>query len=136
MNSVNISGRLVYAPEAKKTQSGNTFLSSRIAVSRNDKEKNTDFFSIKAWGTTADFIGKYFHKGDPIEITGKLRTDEREKDGAKIYETYVLVSEVNFVMSRKTEAERAPTAPANPMKDIPVPKKEEKIDPSTLPFEV
>ena len=45
MNSINISGRLVYEPEVKTTQSGVTYLSTRIAVNRNDKNKTTDFFS-------------------------------------------------------------------------------------------
>lgn len=112
MNNVSISGRLVYEPEIKELQSGKKKLPMRIAVGRNDKNKTTDFFSVHAWDSTAEFIVKYFHKGDPIEVTGKLRTDAFEKqDGTKVQETYVLVTEVNFVLAKKTEAERAPTAP-------------------------
>ena len=70
MNSVNVTGRLVYDPELKTTQSGTNFVSTRIAVSRNDKDKTTDFINIKAWKGTAEFITKYFRKGDPIEVSG------------------------------------------------------------------
>lgn len=143
MNQVNVTGRLVYEPELKTTQSGTSVLSTRIAVSRNDKDKTTDFFNIKAWKGTAEFISKYFHKGDPVEITGKLQTESYEKqDGTKVSDVYILVGEVGFVLPRKTEAEKAPTAPS---KEIPAPKREipenfvkkdEPIDPSTLPFEV
>lgn len=134
MNQVNITGRLVYEPELKTTQSGNSFVSTRIAVQRNDKERTTDFFALKAWRSSAEFMAKYFHKGDPIEVTGRLQTDSYTKaDGTKSSEVFILVNEVGFVLSRKTEAEKAPTAPS---REIPIPKKEEPIDPKSLPFEV
>ena len=89
MNSVNLVGRMVYEPELKTTQSGTNYLPLRLAVSRNDKDKTTDFFSAKAWGKTAEFISKYFHKGDPIAVTGKLQVDSYEKqDGTKVSEVY------------------------------------------------
>ena len=141
MNQVNVTGRLVYEPELKTTQSGTSVLSTRIAVQRNDKERTTDFFALKAWKSSAEFIAKYFHKGDPIEVSGKLQTDSYTKaDGTKSSEVFILVNEVGFVQSRKTEAEKAPTAPSKeipaPKREIPIPKKEEPIDPSKLPFEV
>lgn len=134
MNQVLLTGRLVYEPEVKETNTGKKYISTRIAVGRNDKNKTTDFFNIKAWDNTSEFIGKYFHKGDPIEIVGRLRTDTREKDdGTKVFETYVSVTEVGFVLSRKTDAERAPTAPP---REIPMPRKEEPLPEGKLPFEV
>ena len=108
MNSINISGRLVYGPELKKTSNDKIYLPMRIAVSRNDANKTSDFFSCKAWNKTAEFIGKYFHKGDGIEITGELRTDSYEKqDGTKVTETYIFIEKVNFPLSKKAEAPRA-----------------------------
>lgn len=143
MNQVNITGRLVYDPQLKQTSTGVNKLSTRIAVSRNDKNKTTDFLNIQAWKTTAEFICKYFRKGDPIEVTGKLQTDNYEKqDGTKVSDVYILVNEVGFVLSRKSEAEKAPTAPSKeilaPERKIPenFAKKDEPIDPSQLPFEV
>ena len=112
MNTVSISGRLVYEPEIRVLSNGKKKLPIRLAVSRNDKNKTTDFFSLQAWDNTAEFIAKYFHKGDPIEVMGRLRTDSFEKqDGTKVTETYVQIQEVNFVLSKRTDAERAPTAP-------------------------
>lgn len=136
MNQVNVTGRLVYEPELKTTQSGTSVLSTRIAVSRNDKDKTTDFFNIKAWKGTAEFISKYFHKGDPIEVSGRLQTESYEKqDGTKVNEVVIVAYDVGFVLLRKSEAEKAPTAPS---KEIPenFVKKDEPIDPSSLPFEV
>lgn len=102
MNTVTISGRLVYEPEAKKSPNDVIYLPLRIAVDRNDKNKTTDFFSCKAWNKTAEFIGKYFHKGDGIEILGKLHVDSYEKaDGTKVSEVYINISEVGFPVSTK-----------------------------------
>ena len=101
MNNVTLSGRLVYEPEPKKTESGMTVLSFRIAVQRNDKARTTDFFNCQAWNKTAEFISQYFHKGEPIELTGRLQNHNYEKsDGTKISETIINVNEVSFVLSK------------------------------------
>ncbi len=122
MNVIAISGRLVYEPEVKKTANEVVYLPLRIAVDRHDKNKTTDFFSCKAWNKTADFIGKYFHKGDAIEIMGKLQTDSYEKsDGTKVTEVYINVSEVSFPLS-STKKEPAEA--------------KEEIKADNLPFEI
>lgn len=98
MNNVSLVGRLVYEPEIKTTDSGTALLPLRVAVNRGDKDKTVDFISCQAWQTTAEFIAKYFHKGDPIAVCGKLQTRSYEKsDGTKVNETYVNIREVAFV---------------------------------------
>lgn len=120
MNTVVISGRLVYEPEIRPTTSGASFMSTRIAVNRNDKNRTTDFFNLKAWNSTAKFIKEYFHKGDPIEIRGRLETSSYEKnDGTKTTETYILAEEVSFCLKpqeRPTEPTKKETfeAPVTP----------------------
>lgn len=123
MNNVSLVGRMVYEPELKQTSSGINYLPIRLAVGRNDKDKTTDFFSAKAWGKTAEFISKYFHKGDPIAVTGKLQVDSYEKqDGTKVQEVYVYITEVCFVEQKTNKTEQTPkaepkTEPVN--KDLP-----------------
>ena len=105
MNNVSISGRLVYEPEIKYTANGTAYLSSRIAVDRHDKDKNTDFFTIRAWGKTAEFVTKYFHKGSPVEIIGKLQTNSYEnQEGKKVTDTFILAIEVVFVLKSESQA--------------------------------
>lgn len=119
MNLVSLVGRLVYEPETKQTSNGKTYLPMRIAVSRNDKDKTFDFLNCRAWNQTAEFISKYFHKGDPIEVSGKLRCESYEKqDGTKVTETYVLVSEVSFVPAKPKTEQNAQTEPP---KDVGLP---------------
>ena len=145
MNTVSVSGRFVYEPEIRLTTNGVSFISTRIAVNRNDKNRTTDFFNIKAWNSTAKFIVQYFHKGDPIEIRGRLETSARETtDGVKSTETYILVEEVAFCLkpaerTEPTAAEQAPTKPSNDMtQNILDSGIAELIDdtPGELPFEL
>ena len=102
MNTVNLTGRFVRDPETRQTQSGVRVTTFTLAVNRpyqKDKQE-ADFISCTAWRTTAEFIGKYFAKGDPIELTGSLRTRTYEKDGTKHYITEVLVENVSFTLSK------------------------------------
>lgn len=128
MNNLSISGRLVYEPEAKNLSTGSTVLKSRIAVTRNDKNKTTDFFNVQAWNKTAEFIVKYFKKGDPIEIVGRLQTDSYEKqDGTKVSEVYINITEVSFPLSKKTETAAEPRqAQSGPV----------EVPDSDLPFQI
>lgn len=103
-------GRMVFDPEMKQTNNGTSYVPVRIAIDRRDKEKNTDFISCRAWGKTAEFISKYFHKGDPIEIIGRLQSESYEKqDGTKVNGMIVIIDNVNFVPkpSQKADSKKA-----------------------------
>lgn len=106
MNTVLLIGRLTFEPEIKTTDSGTALLPLRLAVNRGDKDKTTDFINCQAWGATAEFIAKYFHKGDPIDVCGKLQTRSYEKsDGTKVNETYVNIREVAFVPGKANNSD-------------------------------
>lgn len=106
MNTVILTGRLTKEPEVKTLQTGSTVLSFTLAVDRHDKDKNTDFIFCKAWGTKADFIAKYFSKGDPLSLEGSIRSGSYVKDGKKVSTYEVLVNSVEFVpKSRDSQKE-------------------------------
>lgn len=112
MNKTLLTGRLTGDPDLRQTQSGVSVVRFTIAVDRpyqKDKEKEADFISCVAWRNTAEFITKYFKKGDPIEIEGALRsstyTDKKHED-VKHYETSVLVDKANFTLSSKSSGNR------------------------------
>ena len=110
MNQVLLVGRMVFDPEMKQTNNGTSYVPVRVAIDRRDKEKNTDFISCRAWGKTAEFITKYFHKGDPIEIIGRLQSESYEKqDGTKVSGMIVIIDNVNFVPkpSQKADSKKA-----------------------------
>ena len=76
INKVLIQGRLTKEPELKQTQSGVPVLLFTVAWSEKYKETETKCFLLcKAWRTTAEFINKYFHKGQEIGIDGRMVTE-------------------------------------------------------------
>jgi single-strand DNA-binding protein len=119
MNKAILSGRICSDIVTRTTEGGTSVCSFRLAVQRKFKNAegtyDADFISIVAWRSNADFIRKYFAKGDPIEIGGSIQTRSYEKDnGDKVYITEVVIDEVGFVVSKKdsTQTEKASPLPS------------------------
>lgn len=116
LNQIVLQGRLVREVELKKTNSGLAVTEFSIACDRDyrkDEEKQCDFINCVAWRSTAEFISKYFHKGDMMLITGSLRMRKyTTKDGQNrtVYE--VLVDNVNFCGSKRSSGSNVDTANA------------------------
>ena len=111
-NKVILMGRLTAAPELKQTQNGLSVTSFTIAVDRKGKDAPCDFFTIVAWRQTAEFICKYFGKGQAIHICGELQTRSwTDNNGNKRTATEVLASEVDFCEAKKdSESNNTPSA--------------------------
>lgn len=101
LNKVVLCGRLTATPELKQTTSGVSTTNFTLAVNRKyskEKEQQADFISIVAWRQTAEFITKYFDKGNAICITGSIQTRSWETSkGEKRYATDVVADEAYFV---------------------------------------
>ena len=80
MNSVSITGRITKDPELRVTPSGTSVCAFSVAVDRPNVKDKVDFLDCVAWRASAEFVSKYFHKGDGIEITGCItsRTSENQ----------------------------------------------------------
>ena len=96
-------GRLTADPELRQTQSGVSSCNITVAVQRDftdgSGERQSDFISIVAWRQTAEFICKYFGKGNMIAIEGQLRTrtyDDKRYPDVKHYVTEVYADKVSF----------------------------------------
>ena len=86
INTVVLMGRLTADSELKTTPSGISVTSFRIAVDRSYSprdggERQTDFIDIVAWRGTAEFVCKYFGKGQMIAVTGRIQTRNYEDKG-------------------------------------------------------
>ena len=107
MNKIIISGRLTRDPEIKFTQTNNKKIASiSVAVRRNFKNSegnyDSDFFNCSAFGTQAEFLEKYFKKGQEILLSGRLQNRSWETEsGEKRYATDIIIEEVNFVGSKQ-----------------------------------
>ena len=74
MNKVIIVGRLTRDPDIRYT-TNSAMASFSVAVDRRFKQEgqpDADFPRVIAWGKTAEFIEKYFHKGMKIAIEGRI----------------------------------------------------------------
>lgn len=101
MNSVVLIGRLTRDPELRYTTSQMAVATFTLAIDRPtkaDKEKETDFPRIKAFGKTAENCEKYLVKGRMCAVQGSLQTGSYEdKDGKRVYTTDVLANRVEFL---------------------------------------
>ena len=100
-NHVILTGRLTADPELRQTTSGAFVCRFSLAVQRkynkNSKERETDFIDVEAWKGNAEFISKYFRKGELMDISGRLKTSRWKDDkGDTHYQTSVLVENVEF----------------------------------------
>ena len=104
MNQVSIIGRLTANPELRHTQSGSACTRFNVAVDRRVKqgeEKQTDFITVVAWQQRAEFICKYFSKGQKIALTGSIRTGNyTDSNGNKRNTFEVWADKVEFCESK------------------------------------
>ena len=117
MNSVQLIGRLTRDPEIRYTDGGASIARFGIAVDRRFKQENgadADFINIVAFGKTAEFIEKYFHKGMKIALNGRIQTGSyTDKDGKKVYTTDIVAENVEFCESKGTSSNNDAPAPAS-----------------------
>lgn len=109
LNNVTLMGRLTADPELKQTTSGTAVTSFTLAVDRNyskDKEKTTDFINCVAWRNTAEFICRYFKKGQLMALVGSIQVRKYEdRDGNKRNAVEVLTDHVFFCGSKENSAD-------------------------------
>ena len=102
LNSVVIIGRLVADPEHRETNTGKGVANMRIAVDRKGREKETDFFSVTAWGQTADFVCTYLQKGRLVAVQGRLQVRSyKDKDDVQRQSYEIVADSVQPLDSRK-----------------------------------
>lgn len=108
MNKVILIGNITRNLGLRYTNSNKAVLETNLAVQKQrtnqNGERETDFINIQVWGKQAENLSKYCGKGSKIAVEGELRVDTFEKnDGSKGYKTYVLVSNVEFLDTKKKE---------------------------------
>lgn len=120
-NRVILMGNMVENPELKYTGTNIPVTSFRLAVARRFKSEDadTDFFSIVAWRSTAEFICKHFSKGKPILVSGSLQTRSwTDNEGNKRSVVEVVADEVSFCGS-KTEGATSAASVVNDAPEVP-----------------
>lgn len=134
LNNVVIMGRICNDLELRKTSSDVSKCRFTVAVDRRytkpGEEKQTDFIDVLAWRNTAEFVSKYFRKGEMIAIQGAIQTGSYEKDGIKRKTFEIVADNVSFCGSKNdNNTTTAPTFATPTPADFSV-----VVDDGDLPF--
>lgn len=117
LNKTIFMGRLTRDPELRYTGNGTAVASFTLAVDRDFVDKQTgereaDFIDFVAWRNMAEFVVKYFRKGQMAVASGRLQIRPWEaKDGSKRRSAEILVEDIYFAGARK-KTQDAAQAPA------------------------
>lgn len=127
LNNCTFLGRLTKDPDVGKTQSDVSYCRFCVAVdrafAREGEERKADFIDCTAWRGTAEFIAKYFHKGDMIGVTGSIQTGTYEKDGVKMKTWALMVQQASFAGKKNDSAQNDSKPPEGftPLTDDDIP---------------
>lgn len=111
MNKFQFLGRLTKDPEVRYTANNNTQVTTfTIAVNRKfvaqGAERQADFFNLTSFGKTAEFIAKYFKKGQQVLVEGRIQNRTWEdQTGNKRYATDFIVDDTYFADSKREGSE-------------------------------
>ncbi|SFB93612.1 single-strand binding protein [Algibacter lectus] len=100
-NKVQLIGNVGNAPEITNLESGKKVAKFSMATnefykdSEGEKQQDTQWHNIVAWGKIAEIVGKYVGKGKEVALEGKLTSRAYETAaGEKRYVTEVVVDEI------------------------------------------
>jgi len=116
VNRVVLIGRLTRDPELRTTNSGKNVVEFSIAVQKRikpqDGSPDADFFRVKAWGQTADYVNSYIHKGRLVAVDGRLETRKwTDQNGTNRESVEVVADNVNGLDRPRDDA--APASAGN-----------------------
>lgn len=122
MNKVILLGNLTRDPERRVTNNNNSVTSFTVAVSKGKKDADgkytAEYINCVAWRLQADLVAKYFKKGSPICLEGKLQTSSyTDKNGDKRYKTEVVVDTIEFIRGLQNAEE--PKEDPIPSQEVP-----------------
>jgi single-strand DNA-binding protein len=112
LNRAIVMGRLTDNPELRKTPNDVSVVSFTLAVDRTYRsgtDRVTDFLDIVAWRSTAEFVSKYFVKGQLVAVEGSIQVRSyTDRDGNKRRAWEIVADQVHFAESKRDSS--APAA--------------------------
>ena len=147
LNKAMLIGNLTRDPELKQIPSGQSVCSFGVATSRNwkdasgNKQEQTEFHNVVAWGKLAEICGQYLVKGKKVYVEGRLQTRDWEgQDGVKRYRTEIICENMVMLGSPTGSGAGAPfaakatTSATPPMPDEPGASPDDEIKVEDIPF--
>jgi single-strand DNA-binding protein len=126
VNKITLVGRLGRDPEIRESKAGMPWGTLAVATNRNRKKNNewveeTDWHSVRIFGSTAEYAKKSLKKGALVHVAGVVAYEKyTDPQGEKHVTARILADEVNLLVQptpRAVEvdepaATEAATAPA------------------------
>lgn len=125
MNKVILLGRLTRDPEIRYSAGAESKAVAKftLAVDRRykkDGDEQADFIGCTAFGKSAEFIEKYFRKGQKILVEGHWQTGSyTDKNGNKVYTNDCIIEQVDFAESKRDSSAPEPQAESNDFINVP-----------------
>lgn len=110
-NKVILIGNFTRDPELRQTQSGTSVCRFSIALNRSYEGKDSNkvneacFVEVDSFGRSAENIAKFFTKGSPILIEGRLRQESwtDKESGKQRSKLLVVLERFEFVGSKNSD---------------------------------
>lgn len=146
LNKVFIVGRITADPQLRTTPGGQSVTSFGVATNRvwrdksNQKQEETEFHNVVAWGRQAEVATQFLKKGALVLIEGRLRTRSWEdKQGQSRRATEIICERLQLGprpagSAAPAKAAEAEVSQEKPAEDIPVVDLDDEIKPEDLPF--
>ena len=103
LNKVLLMGNMTRDPQLTYLPSQTPVVEFGLAMNRRYKKQDgsmaddTCFVDCQMFGKRAETVNKYFKKGDPIFVEGRLKYDSWEKDGRRQSRIRVFVENFEFL---------------------------------------
>ena len=124
LNIAAIMGRLTADPELRHTPNNVPVTSFSVAVARSfvrqGQERETDFINVVAWRSTAEFVCRYFKKGNMIAVNGSIQTRKYpDRDGNNRTAFEIVADNVHFCENKSAPEVTAPKTPLVDFDSVP-----------------
>ncbi len=112
MNQIVLTGRLTEQPKVTYSAGAEpvahavfNFAAPDMSMKK-DFQGNypTDFFRCTCWNKLAEVVEKHCGKGTKMLLVGRLKNNNYEKDGQKIYSNEILVDSLEFLEPKKQDS--------------------------------
>lgn len=121
-NKVIIIGNATREPEVRFTPKGTAVAKLGMALSRKyttetgEKKEEVTFVDVDFFGKTAEIVGKFARKGEPLYVSGRLRLEQWDDKatGQKRSKLGIVGDEFQLLSRKPQDGEAAPAPAAAP----------------------
>ena len=114
-NQTTLIGRLTRDPEMKTLSDiQKTWFTLAVdrSYTKDDGERDTDFFQVVVWGKLAEICKNYLQKGRLVLVEGQFQNRSYDKNGQKNYVTELIADKMQMMdFQRKEKPSESEVAP-------------------------